>query len=60
MHGPMDIKKSLILLGPYFKLPKTRPKIKEYYTVKEERTILQTIKRRKATGLVKYCVGTAF
>jgi hypothetical protein len=60
MHGAMNIKKALILLAPYFKLPKIRPKIKEYYTVKEERTILQTIKRRKATGLVKYCVRNAF
>jgi hypothetical protein len=54
------LKKTLILFGPYFKLPKIRPKMKEYYTIKDERTILQTITRRKATELVKYCVGTAF
>ena len=28
--------------------------------VKEERNIVHIIKRRKVTGLVKSCVGTAF
>jgi hypothetical protein len=30
------------------------------HRIKEERNILHTIKRRKATGLVTSCVGTAF
>jgi hypothetical protein len=29
-------------------------------TVKEEKNILHTIKRKKANGLVTSCVGTAF